>query len=399
MELKNTRAWQTAEWRYSGLHADQMVPFLHSPPSKAEIVEQLRRIVRQCPQFYPAVLELGLHTLSMKRSKRAEQLIEKGFRLMLDLAEPEHLEEEIDGLVENLETLWQFDVIRRLLELAAPRYPGNTTLLDSLAHVAARVGDLQAAQGYIGEALRSEPRNASYWCNKGWYHLMAGELEEAGEALRTAREIKPRDKTLRGNLRVHAYLCKHGGTYFDFLLRPPDRVKIDRLTDEGRWNEADRLRAEYNDSRMEAFAKSMLLKSGSKRPPISDFLGTLRAFFDFVEKLDPGGFFLHEDLPFVHRHFKPIMHKFIFKFGDVDQEMIDDLYKALTAYYRFLSGRGLVSPEGFKQFRKTILELQGELINKMERYNAIRHDEAVDEDQKEAIREELFEGDHAWPHI
>jgi plasmid stability protein len=35
----------------------------------------------------------------------------------------------------------------------------------------------------------------------------------------------------------------------------------------------------------------------------------------------------------------------------------------------------------------------------MERYNAIRHDNSVEEEQKEALREEIFEGNHAWPHI
>ena len=228
---------------------------------------------------------------------------------------------------------------------------------------------------------------------------MAGELEEAGDALRRARQLRPRDKVVKGNLRIHAYLSKHGGTYLDYLLRPLDREKMDRLADQERWDEADRLRAEYKGCRMEAFAQCMLLEAGEKRSQLPDLLGTLRAFFDFVEKVDADGVFLNEDILFVHRHFKPIMHKFIFKFGDVDHETIEGLYKALTTYYRFLSGRGLVPAAEFKQFRKTILELKGELINKMERYNTIRHDDAMDEDQKEAVLEELFEGDHAWPHI
>ncbi len=39
------------------------------------------------------------------------------------------------------------------------------------------------------------------------------------------------------------------------------------------------------------------------------------------------------------------------------------------------------------------------LLEKMECHNEIRHDDDVDEDEKEAIREELVEGDHAWPHV
>jgi hypothetical protein len=35
----------------------------------------------------------------------------------------------------------------------------------------------------------------------------------------------------------------------------------------------------------------------------------------------------------------------------------------------------------------------------MERYNAVRHDDEFDEEEKEAIREQLFESDHLWPHL
>jgi len=41
--------------------------------------------------------------------------------------------------------------------------------------------------------------------------------------------------------------------------------------------------------------------------------------------------------------------------------------------------------------------MKKELIGKMQRYNAIRHNNDLDEEEKEAIRDELFDGDHAWP--
>lgn len=101
----------------------------------------------------------------------------------------------------------------------------------------------------------------------------------------------------------------------------------------------------------------------------------------------------------VHRNFKPIMHKFIFKFGDVDRETLENVFEALTAYYGFLASRRIVDAAEFKNFVRAILSVKGELIGKMEQYNAIRHDETMREEQKEVLREELFEGDHAWPHI
>jgi hypothetical protein len=35
----------------------------------------------------------------------------------------------------------------------------------------------------------------------------------------------------------------------------------------------------------------------------------------------------------------------------------------------------------------------------MEEYNAVRHDSTVSKKKKEKLREKLFEGDYAWPHI
>jgi len=39
---------------------------------------------------------------------------------------------------------------------------------------------------------------------------------------------------------------------------------------------------------------------------------------------------------------QPIMHKFIYKFGDVDREIMENLFESLQAYYDFwrLADRG-----------------------------------------------------------
>ncbi|MGA2262472.1 MAG: hypothetical protein ABSH28_13680 [Acidobacteriota bacterium] len=399
MDVQKTSAWKAAEWDYCGIQADLRMAAFWSPPTAAEVVDRLKRIARRCPQFYPAVMELGLSLLPRKGDRGAVRMIEKGFGLMVELAEPEHFAEEMDGVIENLEKLWRFDISRRLLEKLADRRSLSATLYDSLAHAAARLGDLGAAQRHIDVALRLEPRNKNFWCNKGLYHLMAGELKAAGIALLQARQLEPKDPVVLGNLEIHKYLGKHGGNYFDYLLRPLDRKRIERLADQEKWEQVDSLRADYNDCRMEAFAQSILLESGEMRSRLPDHLATLRVFFRFVEDIDSSGAFLNEDLALVHMNFKPIMHKFIFKFGDVDREMLEDVFEALMAYYGFLASRRIVDAADFKDFEKVIGDMKGDLIGKMERYNAIRHDKTMEEEQKEALREELFEGDHAWPHI
>src|SRR3990172_8049833 len=103
MEVKRTKAWKAAEWDYCVLQADlQMAPIMGSP-SQEDIARRLRGMVRRCPQFYPAVLELGLRQLAAKGDAVSVDNVEKGLRLMIELAGPRQTAEEIDGIVENLE--------------------------------------------------------------------------------------------------------------------------------------------------------------------------------------------------------------------------------------------------------------------------------------------------------
>jgi tetratricopeptide (TPR) repeat protein len=399
MEVRKTKAWKAAEWDYCALQADLQMGPVFGAPSQEEIVNRLGGIARRCPQFYPAILELGLHQLARKGDPASVRTVEKGFCLMIELTGPEHSAEEIDGVVENLERLRRFDVSRRLLEVLGERHRLSAALHDSLAHAAARLGDLDAAQRHVKEALLLEPSSKDFWSNKGWYHLMGGELEEAGTALAQALRLKPKDPVAAASLKIREYLGKHGGTYWDYLERPLEREKIDRWADQEKWDQATSLCDVFNEDRIEAFAQSTFLKGGKDRSRLPDLLATLRSFFRFVPQLDSSGIFLNEDIGFVHRKFKPIMHKFIFKFGDVDREMMEDVFEALQAYYGFLASRRIVDAAEFNLFAETILKTKGELLDKMERYNAVRHDATVSESKKEKIREKLFEGDHFWPHI
>jgi tetratricopeptide (TPR) repeat protein len=399
MNIERTQAWKAAEWDYGAIQADLQMAIFGPRPTPEQVAARLRRIVRRCPRFYPAVIELALRQLAAKGDVRSERMLEKGFRLMIELASPKNFDVIIDGLVENLENLWRFDLSKRLLELLADHGRLNATLHDSLSYAAARLGDLAAAQRHIEDALRLEPQNKSFWSNKGLYHLMGGELKEAGIALRKASELGPKDPVLMGNLEICKYLEKHGGDYFAYLLRPLDQKRIDQCADQERWDRVDATCADFNDCRMEAFAQSMFLKAGNARSHLPNLLATLKTFFRFVAQVDAGGTFMHEDMSMVHENFKPIMHKFIFKFADVDREMMDEIFEGLEAYYGFLASRKLVAETDFKRFCEMVRAMKGDLIGKMDRYNAIRHDETMDEDRKEELREELFEGDQAWPHL
>lgn len=398
MDVRNTKAWETAKWKYEELNTHTMIPLFGKQLSLEEIIERLEMILKECPQFYPALLDLALRRLALGGERLVEQQIEEGFNLMLELSESEHIDEELDIFLDNLEKLWRFDLSKYYLDILIERYPQNALFHDSLAHATARIGDVAGALPHIEKAVQLEPDNHHFKSNQGWLYLMAGNMKEADEALESALFLNTDDEVVKGNLEIHKYLSKHGGNYFDYLLRPVEEEKLERLKDEEDWEEVDRMCDSYNNCRFEAMAQYFLQENKDEIPRLADILATLREFFRFVRKVDQDEY-LNEDLDFIYEYFKPIMHKFIFKFGDIDHKMIEEIYEALLEYYEFLACKGLVSTKEFKRFRKKILGMKKKLIGKMQRYNTIRHNKDMDEEKKETIRDELFEGDHSWPFL
>jgi len=317
---------------------------------------------------------------------------------MMDLADPKNHAKNMDGIIGNLEKIWRFDISRRLLNMMAERQSLNADLLDSLAHAEARLGDLDAALLHVQEAIKLAPNDYGFWGNRGWYHLMRGELKDAELALKKALQIKPKDPVTSGNLEILQYLRKHGGTYWNYLERPLDRAKLKRLIDQED-DQAMELCEDFNTCRIEAFAQSALLKGGKDLSRLSDLLATLRTFFNFVAQIDSSGFFLNEDIAVISENYRPIMHKFIFKHGDVDREMMEDVWESLQAYYGFLAGQRIVNAADFEGLQKIIRETKNEFLDKMEQYSAIRHDDSLSEKRKEHIRQKLFGDDHCWPHF
>jgi len=177
-----------------------------------------------------------------------------------------------------------------------------------------------------------------------------------------------------------------------------DREEIERLSDDDDLERLDRVCATYNLDRLQALGRN-LAADEDRRTRCAEIIRTLENYFDFVDRVSNTAGLLYEDIGHAERHFKAIMHKFIFKFADVDRNMIEDVCESLLEYYGFLAREKLVSPGRFRPFRAMVRRNRKGLIDKLERYNGIRHDDGLDEEEKEAIRAELFDGDHLWPHL
>jgi hypothetical protein len=398
MTIQDTDAWKAAEYRYTAIQTAMMMPFPGQVHSPGEIIEALDEIASECPEFYPAVLESALRRMARGESGSAAEQIETGLRWMLDVGVPQHTEEEALNLHDNLEDLWRFDLCKRCMEILIERFPETAVFWDYLANATAQLGDIPAALRHSAKAMAMEPENSHFRGNHGLHHLMAGNADEAKTHLLAALRLDPENATNRGNLEVQKYLARHGGDFSDYLVRPVDAEEIERLSDDEDVEALDRLTASYNRDRLQAFGRHLVADEKS-RGSCTGVIRTLESFFDFVDRVSAMAGLVYEDIGHLHKNFEPIMHKFIFKFADVDREIIEDLCDSLLEYYGFLAHRKLVSPAAIERFREMVHRKRNGLTDKVERYNAIRHDDDLGDEEKEAIREELFEGDHAWPHL
>jgi len=398
MNIRNTKAWKLAECEYEEFYNYTTIPLFGNRTTPEDKIERLEQILKRCPKFYPALLDLALQRMLSTSNDSADDQIKEGFNLMLELSDPSHIEEEFDILLDNLEKLWRFDLCKYFLGIMIERYPHKAFLYDYQAHATAMIGEIDEALVYVEKALQLAPKNHHFRSNQGWLYLIAGDPKKAGESLEAALRLKPDAEVAKKNLEIQKYLAKHGGNYFDYLLRPVDEERLEHLRNEEQWEDFDDIVTEYNNDRFEAVAQTIMQEHSEKIPRLYDLMATLREFFRFVHRIDQD-VHLNEDIDFIQEYFKPIMHKFIFKFGDVDVEMIEGIYSALLEYYEFLSNRGLISSKAFNQFQKKILGMKKELIGKMQKYNAIRHRSDIDGDEKQAIRGELFEGDDEWPFL
>ncbi|MHB8878365.1 MAG: tetratricopeptide repeat protein [Myxococcaceae bacterium] len=371
-----------------------MLPFGRAPLTDAERVESWREMIAECDRFYAAHIELGIHLLRTGSEDEGRAHLDRGLVDLLDLSE--HTEEEVGALVENLERIWRYDVCRSLMERVVERWPGTARYHDALAHSAARTGDFTSATTSGLRALELEP-NSSFLSNMGLYAMMAGRLDEAGSYLERALSEDRKNAQTRGNLEVLKYLRRHGGRYADYLVRPAQRDTLDKLADKDDLSALELSCGDLNDSRFEAFAQDALDRG--EIVPVPETLSTLRGLFDFVAGVSADAYFLYEDVAFLRRNFESVMNKVIFKFRDADADLVREMCSALGVFYDFLQRKGLASARDVGAFGKVSGGLREKLIHRATRYAVARRDKALGEDQLEAIRDELFGGDHLWPHI
>lgn len=392
---RKPKGWEGAEFMHMQMHMGSMIPFGSEPLSAEDKIESWGKMIAECEHFYPAHLELGIQLLKTERENEGRAHFDRGLADFVRLSE--HPEEEVCALVENLERIWRFDLLQSFLERVVERWPEIAWFHDDLAHAAARVGDFATARTSGDKALELKPGAAGFLSNLGLFALLEGRLEDAATHLNRALALDRQLPSARRNRHVLKYLQEHGGRYTDYLLRPAPRAELDKLANAEDWKTLDRKARELNEDRLEAFAQDAVERG--KVVMMADQLSTLQILFNFLAELSGDSYFLYDDAEFMRGIFERLMNKFILKFRDADAQVIGEICDALDAFYGFLVRKKALPARDLAAFRKIAGPARKKLIDRATRYAKARSDPKLGADEREALQDELFDGDHVWPHL
>ncbi|GAF86572.1 unnamed protein product, partial [marine sediment metagenome] len=275
------------EYEYAGIYVRNQMPLLGERLTAEQMDKYMGEILEECPQFFPALFYRGKYLLNIGKVSQAVKLYDRGFELMIEILEREELVDAVDDIIDGLEKILRYDLCCQYLKRLVKLFPNKGLYHDYLA------GDVfQSKKGSVSEAialqkkaLELEPENATFLNNLGWIHLEAGNLKDAEISLKKALDIRPDYESAAGNMDALKYLKKkkNGGIFLDFLLRPVDREKLQKLKDEEEYEALDPLCADYNASRLEAFKRTMLDGYDYQPHQISNLAETLHLFLSFVD--------------------------------------------------------------------------------------------------------------------
>ena len=395
--IENTDAWINADWEYSELIAQDMVPLLSAPLVGQERIDYLNQILDVCPEYYPVLIELGYRYIQGGKDEDGKESIDKGLQSLKAHFSKEKLIDVYYDIGEFFEKSIRFEMAieyyNQLMELESDK----AKVYDSISYCHYYLGDMKKAFETQQKALELNDSNSKFYCNMGWIEMIRGNLDTAKTMLEKSLELDQEDEVTVNNYEALQLMLKNKRlkNWEAYLLRKTDYEYLDKLEDEDNFAEYDKQVRIYNRDKIEAFKTYLVQKPNYTPAEKYDILFSLNYIFDLIRESYDNDYFFNDNIVWMEVSFKPIMHKFILKTGDIDDEIFNGMYTAILEFYRYLVKQKVVS--GYKSLKNEMLNIKPELMEKMVRYNEIRHNDEYTEDEINEIREELFEGDAFMP--
>ena len=394
--IEDTDAWNSADWNYSQLIATDMMPLLSAPLIGQERIDYLNEIIEGCPEYYPVSIELGYRYIREGRDKDGKAFIDKGLQSVKTHFTNENLIDAYYDICEFFEKHFRFEMAieyyNQLMEIESEK----AKVYDSISCCHYYLGNIKKAFEIQQKALELNDSNAKFYCNMGWIEMIRGNLDAAKTMLEKSLELDTEDEVTVNNYEACKLMLKSKLKNWEaFLLSKTDYDYLEKLQNEDDFEEYNRQIRIHNSNKIEAFRSDLVRNSKYTPTEKYDMLFSLNYILNLIWESYESDYFYYDDIFYMETSFKPIMHKFILKTKDIDDEIFNGVYTAILEFYQYLEKRKVVS--GYKSLKKEMLKLKPELMEKMVRYNEIRHNDEYSEEEKDEIREELFEGDAFLP--
>ena len=375
------------------------MPLLSAPLVGQERIDHLNKILKGCPEYYPALIELGCRYIQEGMDKAGKVSIDKGLQSLKTHFSKKNVIDTYHSTCEFLEKCLRFEMAieyyNQLMELERDK----ANVYDSISYCYSYLGDMEKAFETQRKALELCDSNPRFYCNMGWFEMVRGNLDVAKTMLEKSLELNQKDEITLNNYEACKLMFKSKRlkNWEAYLLRETDHEYLEELEDKDDIEEYEKQVRIYNRDKVEAFKFDLVRNPNHTPVERHDILFTLNYIFDLIWKSYDSEYFFYDDIVWVREYFKPIMHKVILKTGDIDDEIFNGVYTALLEFYKFLAKRKVVS--GYKSLENKMLKFKPELMEKMLQYTKIRHNDEYTAEEKDEIREELFEGDAFWPFL
>lgn len=373
-----------------------MMPILSAPLAGQERIDYLSEILKGCPEYYPALIELGYRYMQNGEDENGTAFINNGLQSLKTYFSKDNLIDAYYEICEFLEKHFRFEMAieyyNQLMEIESDK----AKVYDSISYCYYYLGNLKKAYEIQQKALELNDSNAKFYCNMGWIEMIRGNLDNAKTMLEKSLELDQEDEVTINNFEACKLMLKNKlKNWESYLLRRTDYDYLEKLQDENDFEEYDRQIRIYNRDKIEAFKSDLVRNSNYTPTEKYDISFSLNYILDLIWRSYESDYFYYDDILTMEVSFKSIMHKFILKTKDIDDEIFNGVYTAILEFYKYLEKKKVVS--GYKSLKKEMLTLKPELMEKMLRYNEIRHNDEYSEEEKNDISDELFEGDAYLP--
>ncbi|MEI6435248.1 MAG: hypothetical protein WCP32_10420 [Bacteroidota bacterium] len=399
-KITATKRWKRAEDDYMSLYLDEMLPpqlRMGQPMSNMAFIKELQRILLDFPEYYPVYFDLGSRLLSVNIDK-ATEILDIAYEICLKVSSLEVLKKDFDIAFDNIEKTFHVEFVVRYALKLIEKFPDNALFYDYASTAFATLNQSEKAVEYGLKAVELAPKNTYFLNNLGLTCLAITNYYDAEKYFKLAIKADPKHAFPKNNLANCKIMNAANLSLKEFYLQPADYKKINKLKTDNNNDELDQYIGLMNAYKMLVLRETLSEKYQFKAHNYHSLISALKVFFGFVKTISNDEF-LWEDIDFLSGYFKPIMHKFIFKHSDADDEVLNEIYDSTILYYSFLADNKIIDNKQFNSFKKYVISLKDEMFDKMRKYNKIRHNPAVSDTKKEKIREKLFEGDHAWMFI